>query len=131
MGGQPWHAGEVERWLVRVVGLATFVAGVAVAIRASPPARLPGWALSSGLVYRAVLVLAVVVPFCALLTLAVQTIVRGRVPTAISREGLTWVEDAGARGGAALAELQVEVDRLAADLDSLATRVIASERPRF
>jgi hypothetical protein len=118
----------MERWLVRLAGTATFVAGVTVAIGASPPARLPGWALSSGLVYRAVLVLAVVVPLCALLTLAVQMIVRGRVPTAISREGLTWVAEAST-GAVALAELQVEVDRLAADFDSLATRVVASERP--
>jgi hypothetical protein len=118
----------VERWLVRVVGAATFVAGAAVAARATPPRPLPGWALSSRFVFGLAVALAVIGPICLLLTLAVQTIVRGRVPTAISREGLTWSEEATANGEAALVDLQLEIDRLAADLANLATGVVASER---
>jgi hypothetical protein len=118
----------VERWLVRVVGAATFVAGAVVAARATPPRPLPGWALSSRFVFGLAVALAVIGPICLLLTLAVQTIVRGRVPTAISREGLTWSEEATASGEAALVDLQLEIDRLAADLANLATGVVASER---
>jgi hypothetical protein len=120
----------VERWLVRVVGLTTFVAGAAVAARASLPRPLPAWALSSGVVYGLAVAVAVIGPICLLLTLAVQTIVRGRVPTAISREGMTWSEDVASSGEAAIAKLQRDVVRIATDLDELATRVMADEPPR-
>jgi hypothetical protein len=62
-----------------------------------------------------------------LLTLAVQTIVRGRVPTAISRDGLTWTEDLASSGETAIAQLQRDVARITTDLDELATSIMAGE----
>jgi hypothetical protein len=121
-------AARAERWLVRIAGLATFAAGVVVAARASPPEPLPAWTLSSRFVYGLAVAAAVIVPFCLLLALAVQTVVRGSVPTAISREGLTWAEGVASNGGAAIVDLQRDVERLAADLDVLATRVVATAR---
>jgi hypothetical protein len=115
----------VERWLVRVVGAATFVAGAVVAARATPPRPLPGWALSSRFVFGLAVALAVIGPICLLLTLAVQTIVRGRVPTAISRDGLTWTEDLASSGETAIAQLQRDVARITTDLDELATSIMA------
>lgn len=117
----------MERWLVRGVGLATFVAGAVTAARASPPRPLPAWALSSRVVYGLAIAMAVIGPICLLLALAVQTIVRGRVPTAISREGLTWSEEVTSSGDAAIAQLQLDVARIASDLDALATRVVADK----
>jgi hypothetical protein len=117
-----------ERWLVRSASVATFAGGIAIAARASPPQPLPAWALSSRVVYGLAIVLAVVAPVFVLLTLAVQTIVRGRVPTAISRDGLTWAEEVTSNGRAGMADLQLEVDRLAAELDALATHVLANEQ---
>jgi hypothetical protein len=118
----------MERWLVRLAGVATFVAGAVVDARATPPRPLPGWALSSHFVFGLAVAVAVIGPLCLLLTLAVQTIVRGRVPTAIARDGLTWSEEASTNGGAALGDLQLEIDRLAADLANLATGVVADEQ---
>ena len=114
---------------MRAAGTATFVAGAVVAARATPPRPLPGWALSSRFVFGLAVALAVIGPVCLLLTLAVQTIVRGRVPTAISREGLTWTEELASSGEAAIAQLQHDIARITADLDELATRVMADSSP--
>ncbi|HEX6702943.1 MAG TPA: hypothetical protein VF101_19625 [Gaiellaceae bacterium] len=119
----------MERWLVRIVSTATFVAGAVVAARATTPRPLPGWALSSRFVFGLTVALAIIGPTCFLLTLAVQTIVRGRVPTAISREGLTWTEELASSGEAAIAQLQDDVVGITANLDELATRVMADRSP--
>lgn len=119
----------MERWIVRAAGVATFAAGTVIAARATPPRPLPAWALSSRVVYELAVAVAVIGPICLMLTLAVQTIVRGRVPTAISREGLTWTEELASSSEAAIAQLQRDVARITADIDELATRVMAGHSP--
>src|SRR5205823_7736900 len=101
-----------------------FVAAVVAAVHTPAPARLPAWVLHSPVVYDLALVLTVVVLLCGLLTLAVQTIVRGRIPTAISHQGMTWPDEATAATRDAIARLQAQLDGLTAALHKKATREI-------
>ena len=109
---------------MRCAGSAIFVAAVVGAVRTPAPARLPGWTLHSPVVYVLALVLAVVVLLCVMLTLAVQTIVRGRVPTALSREGVVWPEDPTRTTRQALATLQGLVDQVVVDVAEIAERAV-------
>ena len=93
-------------------------------VRTQSPARLPGLALHSRVVHVLALMLAVVVLLSGLLTLAVQTIVRGRIPTAISYQGMTWSDEATAATRDAIARLQAQLDGLTAALHKKATREI-------
>jgi hypothetical protein len=120
----------VEQWVVRVVGVVAFSAGGAVAAHASPPHPLPAWSLGSVVVYGLGVVLAVVVPLFVLLTFAIQTIVRGRVPTAISREGLTWPEELTTAAEAPIAKLRLELDALEAAVDEIAREVVVCREAR-
>ena len=113
-----------ERLLVRGSGAAIFATAIVAGVRTQPPARLPGWALHSHVVYVLALVLAVVVLLCVMLTLAVQTIVRGRVPTALSREGVVWPEDPTRTTRQALATLQGQVDQVVVDVAEIAERAV-------
>ena len=70
-----------------------FVLAAAVAIRTGAPGHTPSWALRSSLIYRLELVLTTVGALYALFTVAVHTVLRGAVPTTISREGFTWAQE--------------------------------------
>jgi hypothetical protein len=83
----------LERAIVRVAGIAMFALAVTAAIRTGAPKDPPSWALRSSLIYLLELVLATVGAFYALLTVAIHTVLRGAIPTAISKEGFTWRQE--------------------------------------
>ena len=93
-----------------------FVLAAAVAIRTGAPRHTPSWALRSSLIYLLELVVATVAALYVLLTLAVHTILRGAVPTTISREGFTWAQEATKVASEELASLQEQLESLKVDL---------------
>jgi hypothetical protein len=101
----------VERVVVRLAGIAMFVLAAAVAIRTGAPRPAPSWALRSSLVYLLELVLATVGALYALLTVAVHTVLRGAVPTTISREGFTWAQEV-TKVAEELASLRAQIESL-------------------
>ena len=70
-----------------------FALAVTVALRTNAPKHPPSWALQSNLIYLLELVLATVGASYALLTVAVHTVLRGAIPTTISKEGFTWAQE--------------------------------------
>jgi hypothetical protein len=81
---------HLERAVVRIAGIAMFVLAVSVALRTGTPRHPPSWALRSSLIFLLERVLATVGALYALLSVAIHTVVRGAIPTSISKEGFTW-----------------------------------------
>jgi hypothetical protein len=76
------------------------------------------------------LMLATVGASYALLAVAVHTIVRGAVPTTISKEGFTWTQELTKETEDAIAILRKQVRSLEADLTTLADQVaLGREKP--
>jgi hypothetical protein len=116
---------RLERAVVRLAGIAMFTLAVTVAIRTDAPTHVPSWALHSSLVYSLELVLATVGALYALLTVAVHTIVRGAVPTTISKEGFTWAQEVTKAADEALASVREHlksVEALTERADKVAPR---------
>jgi hypothetical protein len=107
---------RLECAVVRLAGLATFALAVTVAIRTGTPKHVPSWALRSSLIYLLELVLATVGALYALLTVAVHTVLRGAVPTTISREGFTWAQGVTKAVEEKLANVEERLDSFEADL---------------
>src|SRR5438552_18834133 len=100
-----------------------FVLAVTVAIRTGAPRHVPSWALRSSLIYLLELVLATVGALYALLTVAIHTVLRGAVPTAISKQGFTWAQELTTETDKAVAILHHRVKSFDADLTTLADQV--------
>jgi len=115
---------RLERRAIRAAGAATFALAAAAAVQAGIPAKAPGWALNSRIVYFLELVLATVALAYALLTVAIYTLSRGIVPTAISREGLVWSDELTKATEEALADLLAQMDMFEADLEEIAQRAM-------
>jgi hypothetical protein len=96
---------------------------VTVAIGTGAPRQPPSWALRSSLVYLLELVLATVGVLYALLTVAIHTILRGAIPTAISKEGFTWARELTKETDETVAILQKQVESFEADLTALRDQV--------
>jgi hypothetical protein len=113
---------RLERAVVRLAGVAMFVLAVVVAIRTGAPSYTPTWALRSSLIYLLELVLATVGALYALLTVAVHTVLRGSVPTTISREGFTWAQEATKLANE-VANIREQTRSLEVDLTELTDQV--------
>ena len=107
-----------------------FVLATAAAIRTDTPRPVPNWALRSSLIYLLELVLATVGASYALVTVAIHTVVRGAIPTSISKEGFTWARDLTKETDEAIAALQQQVKSFEEDLSALRTQVaLGRENP--
>ena len=107
-----------------------FALGVTVAIRTGTPKHPPSWALRNSVIYLLELVLATVGALYALLTVAIHTILRGAIPTTISKEGFTWAQELTKESKEAIAILQKQVRSFEADLTTLADQVaLGREKP--
>jgi hypothetical protein len=100
-----------------------FVLAVTVTIRTGAPSQPPSWALRSNLVYSLELVLATVGALYALLTVAIHTVLRGSIPTTISREGFTWAEGVTKGADEKFAKVQEQLKSFDADLTELRGRI--------
>ena len=107
-----------------------FTLAVAVAIRTRAPTHVPSWALRSSLVYSLELVLATVGALYALLTVAIHTVLRGSIPTTISKEGFTWAQELTKETDETVAILETAVTSLEANLTTLADQVAPGQEKR-
>jgi hypothetical protein len=107
---------RLERTVVRLAGIAMFVLAVTVALRTGAPMQPPSWALRSSLIFFLERVLATVAALYALLSVGIHTVLRGVIPTAISKEGFTWARDLTEETDEAIAILEKQVKSLEADL---------------
>jgi BMFP domain-containing protein YqiC len=62
------------------------------------------------------------------LAIVIRSVIRGELPSAISREGLTWTDEMSATTRAALETLQTQFEILEHDLNELADHVALSRR---
>jgi hypothetical protein len=107
-----------------------FALAVAAAVRAGAPKDPPSWALRSSVIYVLELVLATVGAFYALLTVAIHTVLRGAIPTTISKEGFTWAQDLTKETDEAITVLRQQVKSLEADLTALRDQVAPGRENR-
>ena len=120
----------LERAIVRVAGIAMFALAVTAAIRTGAPKDPPSWALRSSLIYLLELVLATVGASYTLLTMAIPTVLRGAIPTTISKEGFTWARDLATETDEAIAVLHQRVKSFEEDLTALRAQVaLGRENP--
>ena len=103
-----------------------FVLAVVVTIRTGAPSPVPGWALRSSLIYLLELVLVTVGTLYVLLTVAIHTVLRGAVPTTISREGFTWAQGVTKTADEKVASLQEQLNSFGMDLTALAEQIAPS-----
>ena len=107
-----------------------FAVAVSVAIRTGTPKHPPSWALRSGAIYLLELVLATVGASYALLALAVHTVLRGAIPTTISKEGFGWAQEFTTETDESITVLRQQVKSLEADLTTLADQLaLGREKP--
>jgi hypothetical protein len=93
-----------------------FALAVTGAIRTGTPTHVPSWALRSSLVYSLELVLATVGALYALLTVAIHTVLRGSIPTTISKGGFTWAQAVTKEAEEVIASAQERLESFEADL---------------
>jgi hypothetical protein len=98
------------------------VAAVCVSVLEGTPDRLSGIALGSGVLLHAERSLALVAVAIAAISVLVYA-ARGRLPVERSTSGLRYEAQAADRAAAAVAELQDQLDDLAALVDALAGRL--------
>jgi hypothetical protein len=107
-----------------------FVLAVTVALRTGAPSPPPSWALRSGLIYLLELVLATIGALYALLTVAIHTVLRGAIPTTISKEGFTWAQELTKETEDATTILRKQVRSLEVDLTALRNQLaLGRENP--
>jgi hypothetical protein len=100
-----------------------FALVVTAAIRTGAPKDPPSWALRSSLIYLLELVLATVGALYALLTVAIHTVVRGAIPTTISKEGFTWAQEVTKMTDEAIARADDQLESYEADLTKRAEQI--------
>ena len=107
-----------------------FALAVTVAIRTGAPKQPPSWALHSSVIYLLELLLATIGAFYALLTVAIHTVLRGAIPTTISKEGFTWAQELTEETKETIAALQKQVKSFETDLTALRDQVaLGRENP--
>jgi outer membrane murein-binding lipoprotein Lpp len=106
-------------WVVRIGTAACFVFSFIAAGLVS----VPDIKLGSGFVYYLERFGIFLAGSFVVFTIFVWGVVRGRVPSEISRDGLKWDELADATDDA-VENLQAQLDQLANDLNELANRAV-------
>lgn len=134
-----WNKTAVPALILRAVKVgskvgATWIARVGTAAALSfafitpafleTPAKLPGVALGSELLWYLEVAAILLAISCLALILLVRGVWQGTVPQSISREGMEWPEEVAEQTDTALAALQAQIDSLERDLAKLASRVV-------
>jgi hypothetical protein len=88
----------------------------------------PAYALSSSVVFYLERSLATFFLSYVLLAIVIRSVIGGELPSAISKEGLTWPDGMWAAARAALETLQTQFETLEHDVDELAGHVALSRR---
>lgn len=89
----------------------------------------PVYALSSSVVFYLERFLATLAGSYLVLAVVVRGLIRGELPTAISRDGVIWSEDAARGTDDALAALQAQVDKIEFDVEELSERALLHDLP--
>jgi len=92
------------------------------------PSEAPAYALSSGVVFYLERFFATFILSYALLAIMVRSLMHGELPAAITKEGLTWPDEAvsGAMKRA-IARLQAQLDELEQDMKEIAEHVVLED----
>ena len=80
------------------------------------PKKLPAAALSTPAILYLERSLILLVVLLLAFTLLVRGVVRGQLPTSISKEGIEWAADVADKTEEAIAGLQEQIDNLEAEL---------------
>ena len=88
----------------------------------------PAYALSSSAVFYLERFLAILAGSYLVLAIAVRGLLRGELPSAISKEGVSWPEAASDTDNA-VAALQEQIDKVEFDLEELSERVVLRDLP--
>jgi hypothetical protein len=88
----------------------------------------PAYALSSSVVFYLERSLATFLISYIVLSIVVRSVILSELPSAISKEGLTWPDEMSAATKAALETLQTQFEILEHDLDELAEHVALGDR---
>jgi hypothetical protein len=91
-----------------------------------PQQKPPGYALSSSVVFYLERCLATFLISYVVLAIVVRSVIGGELPSAISKEGLTWSDDASAATREALETLQAQFEILERDVRQLAKQMVVS-----
>ena len=113
-----------QRALVSIGTAACLVfAAVAPALLA-PQREPPGYALSNSVVFYLEQCLATFLISYVVLAIVVRSVIGGELPSAISKEGLTWSDDVSAATREALETLQTQFEILERDVRQLAKQMV-------
>lgn len=88
----------------------------------------PSYALYSSVVFSLERFFATFVMLYAVLAVTVRTLIHGELPSAITKEGLTWSDEASGAVERAIARLQAELDVLEQDVEEIAEHVVLEKR---
>jgi hypothetical protein len=83
----------------------------------------PAYALSNSVVFYLERSLATLLILYVVLAIVIRSVIRGELPSVISKEGLTWPDDITATKEA-LETLQAQVETLQHDVNEIAERAI-------
>jgi hypothetical protein len=92
------------------------------------PREPPAYALYSGIVFYLEQFFAVFVMSYAILAVTARTLIHGELPSAITKEGLTWSDEASGAVKQAIARLQAQLDILEQDVEEIAEHVALEDR---
>jgi hypothetical protein len=90
----------------------------------APQREPPGYALSSSVVFYLEQWLATFLISYVVLAIVVRSVIGGELPSAISKEGLTWSDDVSAATREALETLQTQFEILERDVKQLAKQMV-------
>jgi hypothetical protein len=93
-----------------------------------PTREPPAYALSSSVVFYLERALATFLLSYVLLAVVVRSVIRGELPSAISREGLTWPDEVSGATKEALEALKTEFEILEHDVHEIAERAVLRTR---
>ena len=99
----------------------------AVAPALEPRPEAPSYALSNTVVFYLERSLATLLILYVGLAIVIRSVIRGELPSVISREGLTWPDDVSATKEA-LETLQAQVETLQHDVNEIAERAVLRTR---
>jgi hypothetical protein len=84
----------------------------------------PPFALYSNVVFYLERFFATFVMLYAVLAVTVRTVIHGELPSAITKEGLTWPDEASHVATQAIAKLQAQLSTLEEDVKEIAEHVV-------
>jgi hypothetical protein len=88
----------------------------------------PPFALYSNVVFYLERFFATFLMSYAVLAITVRTLIHGELPSAITKEGLTWPDEASWAAMQAIAKLQTQLSTLEEDVEELAEHVVLENR---